>query len=333
MRTKQLLMIGRIGVYSVERINNLETPMTPFAIAGVQMHVPALQSNVEAMRHRIEIAMARFPWTQMIVFSELAQHGPLTRFAQPFHNDAIKQFCEDARRFNVWLIPGSFFEKDVSGKIYNTSVVISPNGDIVSSYRKMFPFRPYEADVEAGTEFCVFDVPGIGRFGLSICFDIWFPETTRQLTSMGAEVLIHPVLTSTTDRDVELSIARATAAQFQCYVIDVNGLGSGGTGRSCVIDPSANFMYQAAGQEELFPLEIDLDQVRRQREVGHRGLGQLHKSFRDRPRNFPVYDTDPEANRYLCSLGPLAMPQQGSKAGTKTDQPTGQAHVALTRAD
>ena len=40
--------------------------MTPFAIAGIQMHVGALHSNVEAMRHRIEILMARFPWTQMV---------------------------------------------------------------------------------------------------------------------------------------------------------------------------------------------------------------------------------------------------------------------------
>ena len=58
--------------------------MTPFAIAGVQMHVGALHSNVEAMRQRIEILMARFPWTQMVLFSELAPYGPLDRFAQPF---------------------------------------------------------------------------------------------------------------------------------------------------------------------------------------------------------------------------------------------------------
>lgn len=60
--------------------------------------------------------------------------------------------------------------------------MIDPDGEIVASYRKMFPFRPYEAGVEAGGEFRVFDVPGIGRFGLSIRYDIWFPETSRQLT-------------------------------------------------------------------------------------------------------------------------------------------------------
>ena len=295
--------------------------MTPFAIAGVQMHVAAVHDNVKEMRHRLDVLMARFPWTQMVLFSELAPFGPLTRYAQPFPNEVIDGFCEDARRHGVWLIPGSMFERAEDGGIYNTAVVINPAGEIVAKYRKMFPFRPYEADVSAGTEFCVFDVPQVGRFGLSICYDIWFPETTRQLTSQGVEVLLHPVLTGTSDRDAELAIARATAAQFQCYVFDVNGLGAGGVGRSCVIDPSATVLHQSAGQEDLFPFEIDLDQVRRQRETGLRGLGQVLKSFRDRPVDFPVYDRASGTDAYLQTLGALEVPAQGSAAGLDAADP------------
>jgi predicted amidohydrolase len=296
--------------------------MIPFAIAGVQMYVNALHSNVEGMVHRIDILMARFPWTQMALFSELAPYGPLNKFAQPFENDAVKIFCETARRHKIWLIPGSMFEKAPDGRIYNTSVVINPDGDIVTSYRKMFPFRPYEAGVEAGTEFCIFDVPHVGRFGLSICYDIWFPETTRQLTSQGVEVLLHPVLTGTTDRDAELMIARATAAQFQCYVIDVNGLGAGGVGKSCVIDPSATILHQSAGQEDMFPIEVDLSMVRRQRETGMKGLGQVLKSFRDRSVDFSVYDRASGTDAFLNTLGPLETPMQGSRAGLHVDVPT-----------
>lgn len=295
--------------------------MTPFAIAGVQMHVAALHSNVEAMRHRIEILMARFPWTQMVLFSELSPYGPLDRFAQPFPNDVVAQFQEDARRFGIWLIPGSMFEQAPDGRIYNTAVVIDPSGEIVASYRKMFPFRPYEHNVAGGSDFCVFDVPGIGRFGLSICYDIWFPETTRQLTSQGVEVLLHPVLTGTTDRDAEIAIARATAAQFQCYVFDVNGLAAGGVGRSLVVDPSATILHQSAGQEDMFPIEIDLDVVRRQRETGIKGLGQVLKSFRDREADFPVYDRSSGTDAYLHTLGPLEMPAQGSRAGVSRADP------------
>jgi predicted amidohydrolase len=295
--------------------------MTPFAIAGVQMHVAALHSNVEAMRHRIEILMARFPWTQMVLFSELAPYGPLDRYAQPFPNDALKQFQEDARRFGIWLIPGSMFEQREDGRIYNTSVVINPDGDIVAKYSKMFPFRPYEAGISAGTEFCVFDVPDVGRFGLSICYDIWFPETTRQLTSQGVEVLLNPVLTGTTDRDAELAIARATAAQFQCYVFAVNGLAAGGVGRSIVVDPSATVLHQSAGQEDMFPIEVDLDQVRRQRETGMRGLGQVLKSFRDRDVDFSVYDRSSGVDSYLNTLGPLETPRQRSARGINAGDP------------
>jgi deaminated glutathione amidase len=295
--------------------------MTPFAIAGVQMHVAALHSNVEAMRHRLEILMARFPWTQMVLFSELAPFGPLDKFAQPFPNDALQQFQDDARRFGIWLIPGSMFERTEDGRIFNTSVVINPDGEIAVKYSKMFPFRPYEAGISAGTEFCVFDVPDVGRFGLSICYDIWFPETTRQLTSQGVEVLLHPVLTGTTDRDAELAIARATAAQFQCYVFDVNGLAAGGVGRSLVVDPSATVLHQSAGQEDLFPIEVDLDQVRRQRETGLKGLGQVLKSFRDREVDFSVYDRNSGTDAYLRTLGPLETPRKGATAGLRSADP------------
>jgi predicted amidohydrolase len=299
-----------VGGTSVEQID-----MTPFAIAGVQMHVSALQSNVEGMRQRLDVLMARFPWTQMVLFSELAPYGPLHKFARPFQTETLELFQADARRHRVWLIPGSMFETAEDGRTYNTSVVIDPDGQVVTHYRKMFPFRPYEAEIAAGTEFCTFDVPEVGRFGLSICYDIWFPETTRQLTTMGAEVLLHPVLTGTTDRDAELAIARATAAQFQCYVFDVNGLGAGGVGRSMVVDPSATVLHQSAGQEEMFPIEIDLELVRRQRETGLRGLGQVLKSFRDRPADFPVYDRTSGTDAYLHGLGAVEMPRQGSRAG------------------
>ena len=287
----------------------------PFAIAGVQMHVPALTSNLAAMLHRMDVVMARFPWTQMIVFSELAQCGPVPNapVSLPGPEEATLQAA--AARYGVWLIPGSVFEHGADGKLYNTASVIDPTGTVVNRYRKMFPFRPYEQDVTAGQEFCVFDIPDVGRFGLSICYDMWLPETTRTLTAMGAEVLLHPVLTGTIDRDVELAIARATAAQFQCYVFDINGLDAGGIGRSCVVDPSGTVLAQAGGSTETLPLEIDLGRVRRQREAGVNGLGQPLKSFRDREIDFAVYQRGSGLDAYLHTLGPLAIPNKGGQVG------------------
>jgi predicted amidohydrolase len=81
----------------------------------------------------------------------------------------------------------------------------------------MYPFEPYEQGVTPGEEFCVFDIPEVGRFGVSICYDMWFPETTRTLAWMGAEVILHPTMTGTIDRDAELAIVRASAVTNQVY--------------------------------------------------------------------------------------------------------------------
>lgn len=288
--------------------------MTPFAIAGVQMQVNAGQENVTAMTHKIEHVLIRFPWVQMIIFSELAPFGPVPEHHPESMDDTVRLFCDVARHHQIWLLPGSFFVRE-DGLLFNETVVIDPAGQIVARYRKMFPFAPYEVGVTGGSKVAVFDVPHYGRFGVSICYDIWFPETTRQLTSMGAEVLLHPVLTGTIDRHIELSIARATAAMFQCYVFDINGLGAGGTGHSCVVDPSGIIIYEAAGQEEIIPVEVDFDMIRRQRTNGLRGLGQTLKSFRDHRCDFPVYDDDRFDPRYLDGLGPLAMPARGAPHG------------------
>jgi len=257
----------------------------------------------------------------MIMFSELAAFGPLPSNHPEDMSSTLETFQELARRHEVWILPGSMFTRDAEGKLYNLASVIDPNGDIVAKYAKMFPFEPYESEVEHGKEFCVFDIPDVGRMGVSICYDIWFPETTRQLTAMGAEVLLHPVLTGTIDRDIELSIARSTAAMFQCYVFDINGLAAGGTGRSCVLDPAGTILYQAAGQDEIIPVEVDFDVVRRQRATGIKGLGQTLKSFRDHPGDFPIYQESTYDPTYLDSLGPLQMHGKGSRAGIGVPPP------------
>ena len=288
--------------------------MTPFAIAGIQMLVSGEAENATAMGKRLDLTMLRFPWVQMVVFSELCAFGPAPKHAQPMPGPAEAAFREMAARHRIWLLPGSLFERR-DQLIFNTAPVISPQGEVILRYRKMFPFRPYETGIAPGREFAVFDVPGVGRFGLSICYDMWFPETTRQLAALGAEVILHPTMTDTIDRDVELPIAQASAVTNQCYFFDINGVGDGGTGRSIVVDPSGHVLYEAGRGPEMIPIEIDLDRVRRERDRGVRGLGQTLKSFRDRPTAFSVYERSAPTEAYLQSLGPLVKPSRG------TDEP------------
>ena len=279
-----------------------------FGIAGVQMQVSAFEDNVARMSAYVKHIRLRFPWVRMVLFSELCALGPSHAKAEPLPGPTEQRLCELAKETGLWLIPGSLFEL-AGGKVYNTTPVINPQGEVISRFRKLFPFRPYEKNVEGGTEFCVFDVPGAGRFGVSICYDMWFPETTRTLAAMGAEVILHPTMTDTIDRDVELAIARASAVTNQVYFFDINGVGDGGVGRSIICDPSGNVLHQAQVGAEIIPISVDFAQVRREREWGLRSnLGQPLKSFRDREVEFEVYRRGSDASAYLNTLGPLAKP-------------------------
>ena len=286
--------------------------MVPFSIAGIQMQL-GHGSNLDAIRHRIDLTMHLYPWVQMVMLSELAMFGPLLHHAQPLPGGAEEELQTIARHHRIWLVNGSMYERR-NGGIYNTTSVIDPEGHIVGRYSKMFPFTPLEAGVQPGEEFFVWDIEGVGRFGLLNCYDMWFPETSRQLTAMGAEVILHPVMTHTIDRDIDLTVAHATSAMMQCYVFDINGLGAGGNGLSAVFDPSGRKLHQADASEQIIPIEIDLVQVRRSRERGIRGLGQMAKSFRDRPAEFPVYREGFDKS-YLESLGALATPRRADGPG------------------
>ena len=275
------------------------------------MKVSATHPNVEMMKIKLDITMNLYPWVDLVMFSELCAYGPLIHTALETPSIFEQEMQAMAKKYGIWLLPGSFFEK-VGNKIYNKAVVINPQGEVVTSYRKMFPFFPFEVGVTPGSEFCVFDIPEVGRFGVSICYDMWFPETIRTLAVMGAEVILHPTLTGTIDREIELSISRTMATVNQCFFFDINGLHSGGNGRSIVCGPDGRVLHQAGSTEEIMPIEIDIQRVKRSRELGVLRMGQPLKSFRDHIGNFSIYQ--PGARHpYLDALGPLIKPKKVAK--------------------
>jgi predicted amidohydrolase len=303
--------------------------MKPFAIAGVQMKVYATQSNVEMMKVKLDILMNLYPWVEMVVFSELCAYGPLIHTAQEIDGPFEFEMKRMAKKHGIWLLPGSIFEKR-GDDVYNTATVYNPDGEVVTRYSKMFPFYPYEVGVKPGSEFCVFDVPNVGKFGVSICYDMWFPETIRTLSVLGAEVILHPTLTGTIDREIELSIARASAATNQCYFFDINGLESGGSGRSIICGPDGRILYQADSTEEFIPIEINMEKVKRSRELGILRLGQPLKSFRDHRGGFKIYKAGADRS-YLDSLGPLIKPNRVDElAKLKMQEKNLESHEAGT---
>lgn len=282
--------------------------MTHFAIAGLQLDL-ASANNLDLVMNKTRAALARFPWVQMVVVSELAICGSRLATAETLPSATEDKLCALAKQLGIWFVPGSIYEKS-GDNVYNTAPVINPAGEVVTRSRKMYPFYPYEKGVTAGDSICVFDIPEVGRFGLSICYDMWFPENSRAMISEGAEVILHPTLTNTQDRDVERSITRATAAQNQCYVIDVNGAGKQAWGQSLLVGPEGDVIHAAGSDEEIMLIEVDMSRVRRTRERGILGLGQPLKSFRDAAHRYPQ---EGMANRstYLDTLGPLSVPTRG----------------------
>lgn len=279
--------------------------MTQFAIAGVQLDAAA-GDNLEAISRVVTDAKRRFPWLNMVVLGELAAKGASVAAAEPLPGPTEDYFCTLARKLKLWVVNGSLYELH-QGQVYNTTSVINPSGDVVVRHRKLYPFLPYEQGVSAGDQHTVFDIEGVGRFGVSICYDMWFPETTRALCSMGAEVILHPTLTNTGDRDLELSIARASAGVNQCYFFDINSCGELGNGQSIIVGPDGDILHQAGECHDLMTTVVDFERVRRSRERGVLVLGQPLKSFRDSNVEYPQYF---ESSNYLSSLGPLAVPQK-----------------------
>ena len=163
---------------------------------------------------------------------------------------------------------------------------------------------PYEKGVALSNEECVINIDETTKIGVHICYDLWFPETSRALALNGAEVIINPTLTPTKDRDIEKVMVQATAAQQQLFYVDINGAGEPGCGKSIVCNPDGEIMHESNGDEDRFVIELDLKHVRDTRKNGIYGLGQPLKSFRDHPDFNKMYEK--KDNQFLESLGPLA---------------------------
>ena len=290
--------------------------MAYLSMAVLQLEL-GIEDNLSIIEEEIDLVRRRFPWVQMVVLPELCTYGPSTELAVCMPGEVENCFREAALKNDIWLIPGSIFERD-GEDVFNTAPVINPKGEVIARYRKQYPFLPYEKGVSAGEDFVVFDIPGAGRIGLIICYDMWFPEMVRTLTWMGAEAIICPSLTNTIDRNVEVAISQSNAATNQVYFLNNNSAGRLAVGQTVLAGPDGQIIHRAGTGREIIAVELDFEHVRRVRERGMHGLGQTLKSFRDHPVEFPPYrniGTEPGA---FAELGPLEVPQVETPAEQAT---------------
>ena len=266
--------------------------MRTLSIAAIQTSAVArdLDGTWERFAAQVRAAVAMRPHVDLVVVPELllAAPGPLlvedpefdVRAATTIPGPVTDRLGDLARALGVWLVPGSLVERDEDDRLFNTAVAISPEGEVVARYRKLFPWRPYEA-LEPGSEFVTFDIPGKGRVGLAICFDGSFPEVARQLAWLGADVIIQPTLTTTRDREMEVVMSRANAFANQVFVVNVNGASPSGVGESVIVDPEGTIMQHAGEGEEVLFGVLDLNRVQQVREFGTFGLNRPWSQLAD----------------------------------------------------
>lgn len=205
--------------------------------------------------------------------------GPAVGLPEPelVEGEVANFFARTAQRLGMWIVAGSFHEAGPDPEhTYNTSLVFDRCGALAASYRKIhlydveIPDRVSfleSATVAPGGEPVVVSVEGL-RVGLSICYDLRFPELYRQLVAAGAQLLVVPAAFMLhTGRDHWEVLLRARAIENQCFVAAAGQIGDHEPGRTCfgrsmVIDPWGTVLSQVPDGVGLATADLDLDRLR-----------------------------------------------------------------------
>src|SRR6478736_4660282 len=195
--------------------------------------------------------------------------------ARPIPGPHTEPFSEVARRHGAWILVRSTAEASPDPqRPYNTSALIAPDGSVAAVYRKVHlfdvdveagPVDTESARVMAGDRLVTADVDGT-TVGLSICYDLRFPELYRALALAGAQILTVPsAFTERTGRDHWEVLLRARAIENAAFVLAPSQIGGPpgqpAYGRSMVIDPWGTVVAQAPDVVGITWAELDLDRV------------------------------------------------------------------------
>ena len=250
-------------------------------VAAVQLTSTSdIQANWNAAKHWIEHAARR--GAELVATPEntnfLGRHDEKVRLAESLDGDTCGRFADLAGSLGIYLLLGSFNESTGEpDRCYNTSVLFGPDGERLAVYRKIHLFdvdvspevRFVEsATVKPGTALVTASTP-LGHLGLTICYDLRFPEIYRALRNKGAEILMVPsAFTMTTGRDHWMPLLRARAIENQCFLVapaqcglhNDDGLRES-YGHAMIIDPWGDVMAMASTGPGVVVAEIELTRI------------------------------------------------------------------------
>jgi predicted amidohydrolase len=213
-------------------------------------------------------------------FAFLRSEGQPVPDAQPLDGPWVRRMAELARRHALTLLLGSLPERvEGDGRVRNTSVLLGPDGTTLAAYRKLHLFDidlpgmehlKESRSVAPGNEVVVADTPA-GRLGLSICYDLRFPELYRELAQRGARVLCVPsAFTERTGKAHWEVLLRARAIENLAYVVAPAQVGHHGGGRAShgqamIVDPWGTVLAQVPDGEGVALAELDFARLERLR--------------------------------------------------------------------
>jgi predicted amidohydrolase len=195
---------------------------------------------------------------------------------EPIDGEFAAFFAATARELGLWVHTGSFHETGPDpDRTFNTTLLFAPDGELAAVYRKIHLYDveiagrvSYQesATVAPGGEPVVAQVDGL-PVGLSICYDLRFPELYRQLAIAGAKILVVPAAFMLhTGRDHWEVLLRARAIENQCYVLAAGQIGDHDPGRTCfgrsmIVDPWGTILAQAPDTVGITVADLDLDRL------------------------------------------------------------------------
>src|ERR1700722_19372742 len=251
--------------------------------AAVQMNTgPDKAANLESAAFKVMVAASRGATLVALpeVFNWRGKRNEQAAAAETLDGESLTLMSDLARQQKIHILAGSITEQ-VAGdsRCYNTSVLIGPDGKQIAVYRKIHLFdvdlpgrvTVRESDAKlAGADVVTAATP-LGAIGLSICYDLRFPELYRRLTFAGAQIISVPsAFTFPTGEAHWEALIRARAIENQAYVIapaqfGPNVYGYSDYGNSIIVDPWGRVLARASDQEGVVVARIDLEYQERVR--------------------------------------------------------------------
>lgn len=184
-------------------------------------------------------------------------------FAEPIDGPFISQARELAATNKIMLVFG--YPEESNGKVYNSAVVISGNGEIVDNFRKLHLPGEYEnANFEPGHKFVSFDIKGI-KSSILICYDVEYPEAVRKLALENTQLLLVPTALSSPYPVVATKVIPARAFENGIYIAYADFCGQDDglayAGLSCIVNPHGEDIARAGADEKILYAAIDPEQI------------------------------------------------------------------------